>query len=737
MKFLRSPRAYLLIIAFFLFIIPFFWLKPGEMDLGGDSSRLYFYDPIAYLNNLSLYNIIPEGMGAVSPNYYFLPFLILLIGIKAVVGSSYILISLFSSIKLFGGFIFIYLIVKEFINKNLTARYNSFARELSAILSGLFYILMPTMTGNWDKALMSHNQVFLNPLMFYLLLRFFVEHNYKYLWWFLMVSFIFAPNFALTSAPPFFAFYPLAVLFIMLYVAVIFKKKLPWRGIIVGGIIFIGLQVFQLIPQIISLFDTGSFANVKVFDKESIAHEGIRYFIAVLPLAKASVNVLLPSIVKDLGWLSIIAPLIIILGFLLNRSRDKTILLIGMFFLIIFFLLTANITNLGVEFYKKLFYIPGFSMFRNFIGQWLFVYSFFYSLLFGLAILNIFEKLKNRSLIMVIAFLIGITITISAWPFINGSLVNRVHSGSKNVRIAIKMDSNYIKTLSFIKSLPDDSKILTLPFTDSYYQVIGGLEGGAYIGPSTISYLAGKKDFSGYQIMTAPFSEKFMKLSREKDYNGIKKLLGILNIGYIFHNSDTRIYDNAFPGPYTYMLESLPKSQKEYGEFIKKIEGSMIFGNGQYKVYSTDKDYYLPHFYAAKNLSFEKQENPKIVSRKINPTKYIIQVSDAKDSYILVFLEAFHPDWKIFIPDSSVNDPKSVFATLEMKSLNSDSHVLAHNYANAWHIKPSDAGNRQNYILIAEMTGQRIFYVSLLFSIAIFLASIAWGIKLFILDREN
>jgi len=43
-KYFLSP----IIISVILFFIPFFWLKPGEMDLGGDSTRLYFYDPVSF-----------------------------------------------------------------------------------------------------------------------------------------------------------------------------------------------------------------------------------------------------------------------------------------------------------------------------------------------------------------------------------------------------------------------------------------------------------------------------------------------------------------------------------------------------------------------------------------------------------------------------------------------------------------------------------------------------------------
>lgn len=57
-----------------LFIIPFFWLKPGEIDIGGDSSRLYFYDPMAFLKNVAWYGISTQGTGVIEPNYFYIPF---------------------------------------------------------------------------------------------------------------------------------------------------------------------------------------------------------------------------------------------------------------------------------------------------------------------------------------------------------------------------------------------------------------------------------------------------------------------------------------------------------------------------------------------------------------------------------------------------------------------------------------------------------------------------------------
>ena len=93
----------------------------------------------------------------------------------------------------------------------------------------------------------------------------------------------------------------------------------------------------------------------------------------------------------------------------------------------------------------------------------------------------------------ILYFGIGLVLILGAWPFINGSLVNKTHFQSNNVKIAMVMDPKYKETLAFIRSLPDDSKILTLPFTDPNYQVIHGTNSGAYVGVSTIGYLAGKK----------------------------------------------------------------------------------------------------------------------------------------------------------------------------------------------------------------------------------------------------
>jgi len=289
---------------------------------------------------------------------------------------------------------------------------------------------------------------------------------------------------------------------------------------------------------------------------------------------------------------------------------------------------------------------------------------------------------------------------------------------------------------------------LSFPLLTHIY-IHGETGEGAYVGSSTIGQLTGKNDFAGYVYM-APFSDLFWQFSKEKDYESIKRVLGLLNIRYIFHNSDTRIYDQTFPGrPYStnYVRKFMPSTQKAYEEFIDNLASEKLFERGFYRVYTIADDWYLPHFYIPREVSvyeddpgvspygkasafFDKtmirppvyiehkacvllfsseicdqkrivteEGNPTIQFKKVNPAKYRINVSGAHGQYILAFSEAFHKNWKIYVSST--------------RALSEGAHIPVNGYANAWRISPEDVGGRSEYELIVEMTGQGLFYVSL------------------------
>ena len=177
---------------------------------------------------------------------------------------------------------------------------------------------------------------------------------------------------------------------------------------------------------------------------------------------------------------------------------------------------------------------------------------------------------------------------------------------------------------------------------------------------------------------------------------------------------------------------------------------------------------------------------PKITFEKMNNIRYKVRVFGAKDSYTLVFLNQFHQDWKlidlekennmvwsrvwriiadkaskiakIFIKEPENNNIElanyfngdiietagtnnflspSTFDAWGKAAIADRRHFRVNGYANAWYIVPSDMQNKENYELIIELSGQKVFFISLLISSVSFLGFIVWGLKLFLIKNKG
>lgn len=596
-----------LIIVLFLFLAPFFWFKPGEMNLGGDNSRLYFYNPLRYLDSQALYAISHSGLGGEGLSYFGIPFFLLLAGLKSIFLTPTILIAFMHGFSLSIAFLSCYLIVKQLLFQDEERRSKGIIViiEICALIAGLYYVFAPVSILGWSHMLLTDNRIFLNPLIFFLLLRYLLTQNMRYMFVVLGITFLFAPNFSYVGAPSFFSFFPLALLFLVLYMVYVVRKSLPWKGIAIGVALFFLLQAFHLVPQIESLLTPGSPTHESVFSQKVKIDSGLGYFNALASNVKPSISLLgLPQI-TPLNFFSpafIIFSVLFSLGFLWNKR--KSMLLTGIFFLIAFFFVTANITAIGLKLYMLLFHIPGFSMFRVFYGQWEHVYLFFYTLLLGQALLVVLTRVKRWQKIFLICFITALLV-VSAWPFINGKILRNIHWQSKNISAIVAMDPKYEETLSYLRSLPIDGKILSLPLTDPGYQMLKGENNAVYEGPSTITYLAGRNEFISF-VELESFGPSFLQAVKERNYVAIRDILSMLNIRYVYYNEDPYIYTDNFPEqPYRYVRKFLPDTQKGYEEFIKNLGVKEIKTiGGKYHIYEIDDTSYLPHIYAAKRTAY-------------------------------------------------------------------------------------------------------------------------------------
>lgn len=726
-----------LVICVIFFILPFFWLKPGEMDLGGDTSRLYFYDPLNYLKNSSLFNVARVGIGGVdwegNYDYAYIPYLTLLIMLKSLLFSPTTLINFFNGIKLAGGFIAIYLIVREFLLETYSDSKKDTLNK-AAIVSGVFYIVSQgsiNLAFSWRTALTTHNQFFIYPLVFFFLFKFFVRQKLSYLCIALVISFVFSPNFGgLESMPPFFAFWPLTSIFLILYVKIFGKKSIPWRIIFVGIILFLGIHAFHLLNQVVGLFSSGSYTNVRAFDNAAQVDLGLNIFNAVLSSGMASLSFLLPTPNILLRVISFFSAFIVLVGFVLNKK--KQFLFISIFFFITFFLTTANITNIGVEFYRSLFNIPGFSMFRFFF-KWLYVFVFFYALLFGFAVYSIIEKLKVNYVKYFFIFIFALLI-LEGIPLLSGAAVKTTVIDGLDIPVTFSMDSAYEQTLEYIRSLPDDGKILALPLIGFHFQVFFGENGGAYLGANSISHLTGKYSFTGERHFGVtgqnPYNALVEKYAKEKNYERLNQIFSIMNIRYILYNADSRLYKTGFSETQFFMPEFFPKTHTGYDEFIEQFPIRQIYKNGSYILYEFDKSIYNPTIfipkgvYESNDVIYDKKNLHSIFIDKstcgkkefreicqeeykfsdsdvnfkmINPALYEVTITQKRpqDKILLVMQHVFDRSWKVVI---------------DKKNLSEESHILVNKYANGWLLSKNEIPNVEKFTLFIKLDSQKYFW---------------------------
>lgn len=637
-------KKIIFIVSLICFIIPFFWFKSGEVNLGGDSSRLYFYDPLAYLKNDALYNIPPSETGQEASPYFFAPFVLLLAAMKVIVfNSPHLLIVIFYSIMVTVGFTSVALIIYEFLTNGTKEKKISLWVVLSSIIGGLLYILTPVVGYNWDKNLISHNQVFLNPLIFYLLLRFVNSRKIKYALIAIFVSFLFAPNFSFTSAPPFFAFYPITIAYLIIYSKFI-KKKYPSVKIISFLVVLmISLHAFHLFPLVKEVFDKNTNVSQRIFSENWIA-DAQSYFDGSRLSVKLSNNIGTipqgdgkPLFIFDFLLYSI--PAILLMGLILNiKKRNNDIqqrlnyLLLISFFLLAMFFDTANITPLSINIYRFLFNFPGFGMFRNYFGQFMYLFFFFYAIVFGVSLYQVACFLKQKQNYLLFSFF-AVLMLVNGWPFINGTLVNQpFYQGRVGIKGTFKMDKTFEKVLDYFRGGQDDGKVLTFPFTDYGSQVVAG-DGGFYMGPSMIGYLTGRKDFTLYTSFLT-LADQLKNATMARHYEEINKILSLFNIRYIFHNQDPEIYSmDNFPGfPYALIRFYFPKDQKEYLDFIKKLGSSLIKQIGdKFSIYKTNDKYYLPHIYPSAGITLTNLQDQILLqsfdqeSSNILPANYWVE----------------------------------------------------------------------------------------------------------------
>jgi hypothetical protein len=151
-----------------------------------------------------------------------------------------------------------------------------------------------------------------------------------------------------------------------------------------------------------------------------------------------------------------------------------------------------------------------------------------------------------------------------------------------------------------------------------------------------------------------------------------------------------------------------------------------------------------------------QDKNPQIIFKKLNQSKYIVQIRQAKDPFWLVFQESYDPDWKIFYDRQSEFKESNIIGVAEagLKAAEADyrmkwelfdwqylfinplpvQHYSINFYANGWYIDPEELNLPEDFQVVLYFRPQALFNIGFILS-SIFLSLCVIG--LFCLRAKN
>jgi len=150
--------------------------------------------------------------------------------------------------------------------------------------------------------------------------------------------------------------------------------------------------------------------------------------------------------------------------------------------------------------------------------------------------------------------------------------------------------------------------------------------------------------------------------------------------------------------------EEITKKETKLTKDSKYLIGRVIIDKGIHTisfknsnpVYSSFRTNEKANYFLLIQKGKELKENlPEISYKKINPTKYLVNVKNAQDPFYLIQLENYDTYWNAKIDKNIIEEHEKVFG-----------------YANAWHID-----EKGNYNVVIEYAPQKWFYYSLFISL--------------------
>ena len=368
---------------------------------------------------------------------------------------------------------------------------------------------------------------------------------------------------------------------------------------------------------------------------------------------------------------------------------------------------------------------------------------FFMSVIFGIAFIFIYDKLKTKNIKMSYLFLILVIALVIIYMY-NSDYIPIISKPLyvSNIPYHVYSISNYINSQNGTFS------VITLPSATGWQHT------SWYLGVNVYSAFINKPVYTGgytnyMEIFYPPSYNIESVLSEAIDTSNITQLnlsrgLGIFGIKYIVVQGDSLInncdeYCSVFS--FNTIYSNLNNSKHIY--FVKKFGNSSIYENGNYVPLAYGSDLLGPKnimstsiidiiesnsfniqntsIYEGSISGFYNDSNtinatpianfskPDISFVENTPTKVTVHVSNAITPYYLVFRETYDSHWAAFYSNGTKVNPRD--------------HIAVNGFANAWYMNKTG-----NYTITLYYTLQTDAWIAWGVSFAALLVTIGIGI---------
>lgn len=679
-------KLFILVNIFFilLFLLLPYYLFEGRLFLGGDDTRFYYSYPSEVLKSLSLFswnNI--SSLPLFIPNHQYIPLLLISLFLEKILVSKVILSYFSFSLVMILGFVYFQKFIRELIGKEY----------LISFTGAIIYILSPIIAA-------SHLVYFLSPVWLVCLVPIISYYYVCFMRRGKSIDIVKVVIWSICLSLAFYAVVWIAAILVPLLCGIIIFSifvENPFKKRVKKTLVFISFifssQLFWLVPFAMSLRNVGE-NNLGV---KPVSKEVVNSF-APTVLSIATGNIIYPlltfyhrQIVFDfegqlkyvfLNYFDHVLPLglifiiVLFLGIVnYRRSLNKDRQLVFLFFLFTFIAALYFFTvNIGVLKYIFLFFgfIPGFSVFRNFIDKFSLGYIFIYASMLSLCLLVIKKYSKFYFL------LIFMTIAVVLINFVPiKQVINRPVWTTKNIYQTLYFPDEYLEFAEKVKStIPTTVGVIAFPQNIASYAIITEDNAkNAYVGTSPFKFLTGVNDLSGTASFPSSISSNIVDSITDRNYQYLLISLSQINVGYLMVTSNV---PPEVKNSYLFKKEYL-RFQDE--QLIRSITSRELIKSklGNYKIYKI------------KNSTSLINSTGNVYFKKINPVKYKIVIKNLNSSEKFYFHETYHPGWKLFSNERNYkNTVLSNFLDVHYllrKPIFDDSHHPLGAYGNEWVIK--------------------------------------------------